>query len=323
MQGAANIAKVVLALSIELGVQVFACTMIFPRYEVGPTFSVNVASVTGASFKDVRVILVSKNGGTKRCVLTSANGLAQFSNVAVGEYSLSIDMANNGDEAELVVMPGLGPQELKLRWPWTREVPVNSLRARLLDDNNNPYAHLILRVSGLDGRFIADGSTNAAGEFDFGAKQAGLYFVQVLSQTKGDYKPRGTVTFLVSSKGVSNPSLVLSMSSCGLAYSDVCRQALRDVQQIDGEIVDPSGGAIGRATIRVFKGNAPNRPELSGTSNASGTFSLKTVEPGEYEVEIRSPGFAPVFLPIRVDPNTKGSLGKIRMSIAGSTCGPS
>jgi hypothetical protein len=321
MQKGANIWKVVFVLLALIGTQALACTLVFPRYDAGPSFTVRVASPNGHTFKNVRVVLLANHGGAKRVVLTDERGLAQFNNLDLGEYSLSTDMPDSGDEAAIFVSPGQASPDIKLTWPWGRDVSASAIRGKLLDARTaRPYSRLSLRLIGFNGKSIADFVTNTEGNFDFGTPSEGLYFVQVQSRVKDGYDPSGMIPFLVTGKGSANVSLSLSESSCGMAYSDVCHSVIRDVSRISGSLVDSAGAEIPGATIELFSVAEESRPKISGTSSRDGSFAFESVAPGDYEVVIRSLGFAPMFMSIRVNSAATNPIGKIRMSIAGSTC---
>ena len=321
MRKGVNISIAAFVLLALVGTRASACTLVFPRYDVGPSFTVRIASRNGHTFKNVRVVLLANHGGAKRVVLTDQRGLAQFNNLDVGEYSLSTDMPDSVDEAAIFVSPGQASPEIRLTWPWGRDVSASAIRGKLLDERTaRPYSRLALQLIGFDGKFISDSLTNTDGNFDFGTPSEGLYFIRVQSRVKDGYDPNGTIPLFVTGKGSANVSLSLSESSCGMAYSDVCHSVIRDVSRISGSLVDPTGAEIPGATIEIFGLAEKSRPKVSGTSSRSGSFVFETVAPGDYEVVIRSPGFAPVVMPIRLNSAATNPIGKVRMSIAGSTC---
>jgi hypothetical protein len=68
-----------------------------------------------------------------------------------------------------------------------------------------------------------------------------------------------------------------------------------------GTVRDPSGAVIPRATIRLR--GLSGQANAGTTSDAAGGFTLASVPPGQYEIEVASAGFVPLTQRINLQAN--------------------
>src|SRR5271156_870720 len=67
---------------------------------------------------------------------------------------------------------------------------------------------------------------------------------------------------------------------------------------IQGVVRDPSGAVVARAEVTV-SGAALSAPQAAQT-DAQGHFSIDGLAPGDYQVDVRSPGFEPFHNPVTI-----------------------
>lgn len=82
---------------------------------------------------------------------------------------------------------------------------------------------------------------------------------------------------------------VLSRSVLSLVLSLVC-SSIAGAQTLSGRIVDPQGGVVVDAEVRL-SGTGLSAPRTT-RSTADGTFSFDSVGPGRYALHVEAPGFA-------------------------------
>lgn len=68
---------------------------------------------------------------------------------------------------------------------------------------------------------------------------------------------------------------------------------------ITGRVTDPQGAAVTGATIKIFA--RATRVPITTTSDATGAYRLEGLAPGEYIIEVESPGFARSVHSLRVE----------------------
>jgi hypothetical protein len=72
--------------------------------------------------------------------------------------------------------------------------------------------------------------------------------------------------------------------------------------QMNGNIVDPAGAAVGNAAVKIYLSGG-SKAVLETTANASGFFTVPSLRPDTYDVEIQAAGFAPARVKgVHVDP---------------------
>jgi hypothetical protein len=86
-------------------------------------------------------------------------------------------------------------------------------------------------------------------------------------------------------------SLILSVLACGLPALAQSQQPQQQLSgSISGTIVDPTGGAVVGARVKLSRGDqSPDQEALSGDN---GQFSFADVAPGPFQLTITSQGFA-------------------------------
>ncbi len=73
----------------------------------------------------------------------------------------------------------------------------------------------------------------------------------------------------------------------------------QNVNTITGRVTDPQGAGVTGATIKIYARD--NRVPITTISDATGAYRFERLEPGEYIVEIESPGFARSVQPLRAE----------------------
>src|ERR1700682_1654993 len=85
---------------------------------------------------------------------------------------------------------------------------------------------------------------------------------------------------------LANIGLVVVLCFCSLGASSLFAQS---VGNIVGLVVDASGGAIGKSTVKVT--NAEMGVERAAQTNDSGTYVITALLPAEYDVTVEMAGF--------------------------------
>jgi Carboxypeptidase regulatory-like domain len=307
----------------------FACSYFPPTYTVGKNFTVKVSSLEGTTFAGVRVILVREHRVSK-FALTDEKGRVRFENLEPGDYSLEIDQIGTAgwDTAGLKVVDspdkkGLHNQEIQLHWPSSEVLQATDLKGIFLASGTaKPIAQTSLQlVHGLDGSLESRLLTDETGRFDLGSPEPGLYFVKVNPALPGPWEPRGEIPVLV--KPGANRDLVVALgeSSCGLEYSEVCRTPAVTVSRVEGNVTDPQGAAISRASIALFLSKSKDQVAIETvTPNSDGHFSMADIAPGDYQLRISSIGFAPLFLSITVAAKGSDAPLNLKLGVLGGAC---
>jgi hypothetical protein len=151
-----------------------------------------------------------------------------------------------------------------------------------------------LQVELLDARTgISHGSTNTAadGAFDLGAPAPGLYFLRV-TPTERAPGGAGNVPIEVDARAAhAEMELEFGWTSCGVHYSarHECPRQELNITSLSGQVLDPAGASIGRATLRLFNMQREIVEQL--TCDEAGRFLSKKQLDGNYELVVSAPGF--------------------------------
>lgn len=275
-----------------------ACTLIYPRVQVGSNFRVKVED-DGRPVKGLRVEIGSYPGGNG--AVTDHNGSVLFRDVRPGSYHLSVDQtAGIPDGVELEVKLD-GPKEVTvpLKWPSVR---VRSLKGMIrgpdyLPGLRQPRLSLDL-LDGRSGRRLENLRTTERGEFDFESAAPGLYFLSLkpsgLRGWPGEPLTGRVAVTVDPGAPADHLDVDLGWTSCGLWYADQTKCPQSDVQidQLSGQVLDPAGAAIGNATISLFDpaGTLVERLE----SNREGKFASPHPLAGTYQLVVSNAGFTPL-----------------------------
>jgi len=86
--------------------------------------------------------------------------------------------------------------------------------------------------------------------------------------------------------------------------------------RLTGSVIDPTGAAIPKAAVNLFL-HGGKRPLLSTLTNHQGSFSIESVRPELYDVEVQSAGFELYRLEnVRIDPGRPTDLPPIKLALA-------
>ena len=321
MRAAATIVIVILLILFPLGA--VACSYFVPNYRVGKNFTVHVASEDGLAFADVRVILVRGNQVAKTAH-TNSQGVAQFEEVQVDNYSLEVDQLGELglDTATISVVDGVNGGDVRLRWPSLHILRATKLKGMLLDAGMaTPLADTsVVLVKAIDGSLIARDLTQKTGEFDLGSPAAGFYFMK-LQDLHSPNRELDPIPVLIVEGAKRELTLAVQETSCGMQYSELCTARPETVSRLAGKIVDPSGAVIDRARIELLRSNE-KRILATIAPDKSGHFDFQYMPDDKYRLRISAVGFAPVLVPLNLssDKKTNPSLD-LRLRVIGSSCG--
>jgi hypothetical protein len=79
-----------------------------------------------------------------------------------------------------------------------------------------------------------------------------------------------------------------------------------------GLVADDDGAPVASARITFFEGSTARAERLESTADAHGRFQLGPLVAGDATLLVRAPGFAPLLLPVRLEPN----LEPVRVTLA-------
>src|SRR5260370_40944174 len=90
-------------------------------------------------------------------------------------------------------------------------------------------------------------------------------------------------------------------SLAALLFALVCTTIAlaQTTNTITGRVTDPQGAAVKGATVKLYARD--NRVPITTTSDGTGVYRFEGLTPGEYIVEVQSPGFARSVRPLRVE----------------------
>ncbi len=73
-----------------------------------------------------------------------------------------------------------------------------------------------------------------------------------------------------------------------------CRLAaqVNATASFSGQVTDPTGAAIGGATVKVT--NRETGAVITRQAASDGNYTVPLLKPGEYSIEVAAPGFAPM-----------------------------
>lgn len=308
-----------------------ACTIAFAVTPVGPSFLVKLEH-WGRLEKRLEVTIAMHQSHFQMVAETDENGVARFTNVPPGHYSVLTphDAGTLELDAAIDVKPG-GPADVSIsrKWPFNL-VSVRSLKGVIRSPEwvpGRPQSSLNFEIlSGLSGKQLRKFQTDERGEFDLQDTPPGVYFL--------DLKPSGVRTWSGSQMAgriyvsvepdarVDHLDLSLGWTSCGLHYADGSKCEPRDLVlgQLSGEVIDPSGSGMSGAQIDLTDSSGALVERL--TSDGSGRFSLSRPLDGVYAIAISTAGFTTYRGTVRLNPlNPRwGDLRMVAQLGIGGTC---
>lgn len=101
--------------------------------------------------------------------------------------------------------------------------------------------------------------------------------------------------------------LVLAYRFAALTIATACSLA---ASQISGRVLDPQGGAVSGATVRLLAGSAVT---AVATTNVQGEFRLESIAPGHYRLTAEALGFQTGIRNLDV----AGETGKVDLTLPG------
>jgi hypothetical protein len=104
----------------------------------------------------------------------------------------------------------------------------------------------------------------------------------------------------------------------GASSADAAKAHAEDPAEIGGSVADRTGAAIPGAQVTVrakFSGNA-----RTAVTDTAGEFNVAALPSGDYQVEVRAPGFSMFSQPVTVQPSERASLdAKLDVGAASQT----
>jgi hypothetical protein len=270
----------------------YGTTVVAPTAALVAPSSIH-GTVTDAASAPVEGAVVTIDGPAFATTTTAADGTYSFSNVATGDYSLTVAAAGYVDSAPItvsVVTAGSDvPQDVTLQ-------VASSVDAYVADTHGFPINGAAVTVTS-----VADGTTLTGNTDDTGhAIISGLI--------PGDYTVTSTADGYFTA-----PPVPLTVAALGTTYPlDV---PVNSPGSVSGLVTDPTGAPLAGATVSL---EGPGVSTFT-TSGADGSFTFDGLALGQYIVSASDPLYvAPT--PQTVDVTDYGSTSTVGLQfIAGST----
>lgn len=263
---------------------------------------------------------------------TDTDGIATFSNMPSGLYSVVVDHDDSILTHASVNISATGPAGviIALTWPAIPPIAVRSLKGTLrfppdIQAGPGPIASLSL-LEGISGRRLKTGEITPNGHFDFGDVESGLYFLQ-LNKPRARADGAGMIGVTVDPTAASQwLDIELGWTSCGMWYTDRnrCPQSDLWIDQLCGAITDETGAPIPNADIVVsYAGERPSQVDHL-LSDRDGKFTWLQSQAGTYALTIGSPGFTSLRTVIHIGASSDtGCRERLRVQLGiggGSAC---
>lgn len=247
---------------------------------------------------------LAEDDGPDEIVVTDADGVVRFTGRNPGIYHLAAAQDSGfANELNLDVAED-GPADVVVPFTWPARGPIRVRTASGTLSSIAPQVSVSL-FDGLTARLLQQTGADIHGHFAFSVVPSGLYFLGVTSrglpaELKSDNGDRIAIE-VTSSAEEDQLNLDLTWSDCGLNYADrnKCPQKGLNVTKLCGRVVDPMGAAIAKAEVTLDRGSGVEVVKRV-QSDSSGGFTLGKLEDGEYQLNVRSPGFHALQIPIRI-----------------------
>ena len=288
-----------------------ACSLAYSPISVGSSFKVKVSGA-GGPVKGLRLKLTGPDHRV-RSVVTDGNGIARFLNAPWGTQYLSADPDNDfGDE--LQVQPS-GPADIviPMRWPAREPIHVRSLAGIMrapgaVPGETDQSAVSLELLDGISGRTLSTVNTTGRGEFDFGSRGQGIYFIHLKPYSTFNQQIQGLISIAVDpATPADRLDLDLTWTSCGLKYVNQlqCPQSDLRVKKPEGNVHDSNGLPVRTGLIVLL--DAGDRQVARVGPDRDGNFSVPDPLAGTFELWVGRGGFSPLHTAIRIEPTAAGS----------------
>jgi len=290
----------------------YPCTYVTtqPPATSGPDFTV---TVTSRDAKPVAGLRLHLNDGWRRefhHAFTDANGVARFSGVEPGNYSLAALNGGMGD-AIAVTITRPGPRGMMLKLIWPAQPPKVTSHLRGTAQRGYEPAVPPSQVKLLDAKSGRLLDARPAAKFDFGPRPAGLYFL--------DFGPGLLLVDLNPDSALNHLDLELSLTSCGVTFLNrhECPAFSLQVPTLTGQLADPAGASISGAPLQLTNAAGETTTQTSGPD---GHFTWPPLPAGNYRLAMHSPGFHALTITVKIDPEAPAVARQFRLGILGA-CG--
>lgn len=305
-----------------------ACTIVYPSLPAGPSFQVRVED-RGRPVYGLRIKL--KGSNFTKSTETGQNGTAHFRNIPPGAYQIGAEFYGGIPDGAIINVTAEGPKNttIPLAWPSRHPLSVQALKGILRWPTVQPDQQLSkLQVELLDartGRSQKSTQTTDGGAFNLGTPTPGLYFLRVTPTdlaSEGGNRIAGDIPIEVDQHAAQlELELDFGWTSCGVTYiaRHTCQQQELNISSLSGQVLDPTGASIPRATVRLFNPDRKIAEQL--TSDEEGQFVSTKPLRGDYELVVSATGFTSLQQTVQVTrPKDAARPAKLRiqLGIAGS-----
>jgi len=300
-----------------------ACSIEFVPTSVRSSFKVKVSGYDGP-VKGLQLNLTSPNAPGASAV-TDGNGIASFDSVPEGTRYLKADHDSGYGQALEVKANGPANAVIPMGWPSEMPIHVRALSGIMRapgvvpGEAEQPALSLEL-LDGISGRILSSIDTASHGEFDFGPRGQGIYFIHLKPYSALNSQIEGLISLAVDSAAQAGRlDLDLTWTSCGLEYIDQrqCPQSDLHVKKLEGHVSDPHGGPPVRTGVIVLLDAAQSQVALV-SPDRDGNFSFPDPLVGRFELWIGRGGFSPVHAQLYIEPTAISS--SLEVEAAYGTC---
>ena len=294
-----------------------SCTLVSAdnRVPVGKEFRVRVTD-RGIPVRGLRVMLASYAPKDVTYALTDADGYAFFSNLSPGVFAVTSDHdAGPSPDSIQVEVSQNGPPNItvQLRWPNLDPIKVRSVSGVLRGPGYYPSERQVpLSLSLLEGittKVLATTMTDSKGRFDFKKDELppGLYFLRLNPSglRSMNEEIQGWIPISLDPQAKQDVlNADMGWSSCGLGYAQQEQRPEIGISKICGDVADSAGVGIFDVQILLL-GTGEDAQVMDQTTAKNGRFTLQEEHDGSYQLLVKSPGFQPFLIPIRLQGQSK------------------
>lgn len=275
-----------------------ACTVFYPAIPAAPSFQVHVED-RGRPVSGLRMEL--KGRSLTKTAVTGEDGTVRFQDIPPADYHVEAEFDAGIRDGATIQVTASGPKNttIPIRWPNQAplivQAPKGVLHWHMTETDQRQSVLQVDLVDARTGKLQESTQTTSEGEFVLKTPQPGLYFLRVTPKSltpAGGGRVAGKVPIRVASHAAQvDLELDFGWSSCGVTYVALhaCPQEELSIAHLSGEVVDPTGASIARATVRLFNSDRTIAEQL--TSDEEGRFVSAKPLDGSYELTVSATGF--------------------------------
>ena len=260
------------------------------------TVTGTVTSSSSTAIPDAQVRIINTFGVVVDQTITNASGGYQFTNVAPGNYTISVSANGFQSQTGAVNVERAQTATLNFVLPPTP----GTINGTVTDSNGVPIQGALVEVLDDNGILIVSAATNASGQYTINSLAPGMYQLRV-KETNFSTENLGFSINAGETKTI-NASLQPSPGT------------------LTGVVTDnETGQPIPNASIRVVENQGTT--VATAQTNSSGVYTIPSLAPGNYSVTIGADGYANKTLGASIQPGETTTLNAALEKLAGVLAG--